>query len=73
MEQITPFIIDDAEFVQLSNLPTSIADMLKKLIPDRNVLTLNYQGIELKDCISFEDFNQWFDYFNYSVKTVNEF
>jgi len=59
MTKLVPILIGNQRMIQLSQLSIEEANDLKNLLPGSSIKKMNFQGIELHDCIDFEAYEYW--------------
>lgn len=59
MMKVVPMLIDDQRVIQLSQLTIDQENDLRSFLPKNSVKKINFQGIELTDCIDFETYEYW--------------
>ena len=60
MNRIIPFQIEGKKMIQLCQLTIDQANDLRSWLPKNSLERINYQGIELNDCVPFETYDYWF-------------
>ncbi|UCS94457.1 hypothetical protein KZP23_05375 [Echinicola marina] len=59
MTKVVPMLIEDQCIIQLSQLSIDQQNDLRSFLPQNSVKKINFQGIELTDCIEFETYEYW--------------
>ncbi|WP_317172744.1 hypothetical protein [Echinicola salinicaeni] len=59
MTKVVPMLIGDQRIIQLSQLSIDQENDLRSFLPKNTVKKINFQGIELTDCIDFETYEYW--------------
>ena len=60
MYKVNPIFYAGIAFVQISSLPKMQYDFLDQHIPSINRIHLTIDGEMLEDCISYEDYEHWY-------------
>lgn len=60
MLKIIPLEVNGEKIVQLSQLTIDQSNDLRSWLPPNSVLKVEYQGMELHDCILFEVYDYWY-------------
>jgi hypothetical protein len=60
MTKLIPIFIDGKKWIQLSQLSTEHARLIKYWLPISSFRKVLFQGIELTDCLDFETYDFWF-------------
>ncbi|WP_194775995.1 hypothetical protein [Pararhodonellum marinum] len=60
MTKLIPILIEGKPVVQLAQLTIDQANDLRSWLPISSIRNMKHQGMELKDCISFETYEYWF-------------
>jgi hypothetical protein len=61
MLKIQPSFHQGLEYVQLSRMPLSQAESLVEWLPATGIFCINIGGHKLRDCVSYEDYEFWFE------------
>lgn len=60
MIKLIPLVVEGKRIVQLSQLTIDQANDLRSWLPSNSIKKVNFQGMEINDCISFETYDYWF-------------
>ncbi|MBD8491119.1 hypothetical protein IFO69_20360 [Echinicola sp. CAU 1574] len=60
MTKLVPILIGEQRMIQLSQLTIDQANDLRSFLPGSSIKKMNFQGMELHDCIDFETYEYWF-------------
>ncbi|RPA67460.1 hypothetical protein EF405_16540 [Cyclobacteriaceae bacterium YHN15] len=60
MTKLIPLNIEGKKMVQLAQLTIDQANDLRSWLPNGSLQNVNFQGMELNECISFETYDYWF-------------
>ena len=60
MTKLIPLNIEGKKMVQLGQLTIDQANDLRSWLPKDSIEKVNFQGMELNECISFETYDYWF-------------
>lgn len=60
MHKVKPVFHSGIEFVQLSKLPARQAEQIVSRIASDNLMKIQYGDVLLEDCISYHDYEQWY-------------
>lgn len=58
--RLIPMVVDGQKIIQLSQLTIDQANDLRSWLPHKAIKKVNFQGIDLQDCIPFETYDYWF-------------
>jgi hypothetical protein len=64
MTRLIPLMIKGQKVIQLSQLTIDQANDLRSWLPADSLQKLEFQGMELNDCVPFETYNYWFRTFH---------
>lgn len=59
MTKLVPILIGEQRIIQLSQLNMEEADDLRSFLPGSSIKKMDFQGMELHDCIDFETYEYW--------------
>lgn len=62
MPKLAPHRQGTTEYVRLSALPGSQADLLRNWLPESYLTKLEEEGSLAHDCIDYEDYEFWYEY-----------
>jgi hypothetical protein len=60
MNKLIPIFIEGKKWIQLSQLSSEQARLIKSWLPISSFRKVFFQGIELTDCLDFEIYDFWF-------------
>lgn len=60
MTKLLPISIEGEMWIQISQLSTQHAVKLRTYIPVHYFRKITFQGIELNDCLQFDQYEHWF-------------
>ncbi|TVP48268.1 MAG: hypothetical protein EA341_11115 [Mongoliibacter sp.] len=64
MTRLIPLIIKEQKIIQLSQLTIDQANDLRSWLPDGSIRKMEFQGMELNDCVAFETYSYWYRTFH---------
>lgn len=60
MIKLLPIVIDGKKWIQISQLSSQQSTKLRVSIPIQHFRKIIFQGIELNDCLNFDQYELWF-------------
>jgi hypothetical protein len=60
MTRIIPLQVEGEKMIQLGQLTIDQANDLRSWLPQDSLKKINYQGMELQECVAFETYDYWF-------------
>lgn len=64
MYKARPLFHAGGEYVQISKLPGIQSEILNRYLTPRHKIKIDVYGEKLDDCISYSDYEHWFQLFN---------
>jgi hypothetical protein len=64
MQKVNPIFYAGLAYVQISSLPAKQFEFLEKHVPSVCRFRLIIEGENLEDCISYEDYEHWYQLIN---------
>lgn len=68
--KVSPTYIQEFAFVQLSTLPLDQQVAFRHWIGEEQLMTLQLNGIPLKQCVDYDAYNYWFN-FRYQQESLS--
>lgn len=62
MSKLSPHRQGTLEYIRLSELPGSQANILREWLPESYLTKLQEEGFVADDCIEYEDYEFWYEY-----------
>ncbi|GAB3653338.1 hypothetical protein GCM10028791_23440 [Echinicola sediminis] len=59
MTKLVPILIGEQRMIQLSQLSMDEANDLRSFLPGSSIKKMNFEGMELHDCIDFKTYEYW--------------
>lgn len=60
MIKLIPLVVEGKRIIQLSQLTIDQANDLRSWLPSNSIKKVDFQGMEINDCIPFETYDYWF-------------
>lgn len=64
MQKVNPIFYAGLAYVQISSLPAKQCEFLDEHIPSVRRFQIMINGEKLEDCISYEDYEHWYQLIN---------